>query len=104
MIDADNIRDAIVEFSSTVYKKIIPSDASVEDMISQIEKGFEKLTYRRALLSYTNIFSYAIMVAAIKLKTIEIRNLSAIAFGVEQRVGLAGIKSRLIRPEQKQSQ
>lgn len=103
MINADNIRDAIAELSSTTYRKILPSESSIEEMISQIEKNFDRLSYRRSLLSYNDIFSYGTMIGAIKLKLVEVRNLGAISFGVEQNVGKEGIKSKLLLTEQKQS-
>jgi vacuolar-type H+-ATPase subunit C/Vma6 len=45
------------------------------------------------------MFSVGIMVAAIKLMIIEVRNLSAIAAGIEQMVAPETILTRLIKPE-----
>jgi vacuolar-type H+-ATPase subunit C/Vma6 len=45
------------------------------------------------------MFSVGIIVAALKLLMVEVRNLSAIASGVEQKVGTEAILSRLIIPE-----
>jgi V/A-type H+-transporting ATPase subunit C len=44
------------------------------------------------------MFNLGIMVAALKLLMIEVRNLSAIASGVEQKVPTEAIVSRLIIP------
>jgi vacuolar-type H+-ATPase subunit C/Vma6 len=45
------------------------------------------------------MFSVGIMLGALKLMMIEVRNLSAIASGIEQKVPTETIASRLIRPE-----
>jgi vacuolar-type H+-ATPase subunit C/Vma6 len=45
------------------------------------------------------MFSVAIMLSALKLLTLEIRNLSAITSGVEQGISIDAIVSNLIRPE-----
>jgi V/A-type H+/Na+-transporting ATPase subunit C len=47
------------------------------------------------------MFSYSTMIAAVKLKAIEVRNLGAIAFGVEQKVGSKTIMPRLLTREEK---
>jgi hypothetical protein len=47
------------------------------------------------------MFSYATMISAVKLKAIEVRNLGAIAFGVEQRVGSNNIIPRLLLIQEK---
>jgi vacuolar-type H+-ATPase subunit C/Vma6 len=45
------------------------------------------------------MFSVSIMLAALKLMMVEIRNLSAITSGIEQKVSTDSILSRLVRPE-----
>jgi vacuolar-type H+-ATPase subunit C/Vma6 len=45
---------------------------------------------------YGRIFSYAPMTAAIKLKITEIKNLVAIAFGIEQKMDPKNIIDRLL--------
>jgi V/A-type H+/Na+-transporting ATPase subunit C len=45
------------------------------------------------------MFSVAIMLSALKLLSLEIRNLSAITTGVEQGVPTDAILSNLVRPE-----
>jgi V/A-type H+-transporting ATPase subunit C len=101
MINAENVKEAISIFSSTVYKSIVPSDSDEIEMISKLEAGFERLIYRRAVTSYAKMFSYSTMIAAVKLKSIEVRNLGAIAFGVEQKVGSKTIMPRLLTREEK---
>jgi V/A-type H+-transporting ATPase subunit C len=101
MINAENVKEAISIFSSTVYKSIVPNDSNEIEMISKLEAGFEHLIYRRAVTSYAKMFSYSTMIAAVKLKAIEVRNLGAIAFGVEQKVGSKTIMPRLLTREEK---
>jgi V/A-type H+/Na+-transporting ATPase subunit C len=101
MSNAENVKEAISVFSSTVYKSIVPNDANEIEMISKLEEGFERLIYRRAVTAYSKMFSYSTMIAAVKLKSFEVRNLGAIAFGVEQKVGSKIIMPRLRTSEEK---
>ena len=101
MSNAENVKEAISIFSSTVYKSIVPNDANEIEMISKLEEGFERLIYRRAVTAYSKMFSYSTMIAAVKLKSFEVRNLGAIAFGVEQKVGSKNIMPRLRTSEEK---
>jgi V/A-type H+/Na+-transporting ATPase subunit C len=101
MSNAENVKEAISIFSSTIYKSIVPNDANEIEMISKLETGFERLMYRRAVTSYAKMFSYSTMIAAVKLKSIEVRNLGAIAFGIEQKVGSKTIIPRLLMREEK---
>jgi V/A-type H+-transporting ATPase subunit C len=100
MINAEKIPDAIGELSNTVYKDIIPQTAANDiDSIMQIESGFEAIGLKRIISSFRTMFNVGIMLAALKLMMIEVRNLSAIASGIEQRVPVETILSRLVRPE-----
>ena len=101
MSNAENVKEAISVFSSTVYKSIVPNDANEIEMISKLEEDFERLIYRRAVTAYSKMFSYSTMIAAVKLKSFEVRNLGAIAFGVEQKVGSKTIMPRLRTSEEK---
>ena len=101
MSNAENVKEAISVFSSTVYKSIVPNDANEIEMISKLEEGFERLIYRRAVTAYSKMFSYSTMIAAVKLKSFEVRNLGAIAFGVEQKVGSKTIMPRLRMSEER---
>jgi V/A-type H+-transporting ATPase subunit C len=101
MANAENVKEAISIFASTVYKNVIPNDANEIEMISKIEAGFERLMYKRAVTAYGKMFSYSTMIAAVKLKSIEVRNLGAIAFGVEQKIGSKIIMPRLLTVAEK---
>ncbi len=100
MVNIEKITEAIGELSNTVYNGIIPQAASNDiDAITQLESNFEAIGLKRVLGSFRTMFSVGIMLGALKLMLIEIRNLSAIASGIEQKVAVETIVSRLIRPE-----
>lgn len=100
MINTEKISEAIGELGATVYKDIIPQTASNDiEAILQLEAGFESTELKRVISAFRTMFSVGIIVAALKLLMVEVRNLSAIASGVEQKVGTEAIVSRLIIPE-----
>jgi len=99
MINTEKISEAIGELATTVYKDIIPQSATSDiDAILQLESGFESIELKRVISAFRTMFSVGIVVAALKLLMIEVRNLSAIASGIEQKVGTEAIVSRLIIP------
>jgi V/A-type H+-transporting ATPase subunit C len=101
MINTEKISEAIGELATTVYKDIIPQTATSDiDAILQLESGFESIELKRVISAFRTMFSVGIVVAALKLLMIEVRNLSAIASGIEQKVGAEAIVSRLIIPVQ----
>lgn len=98
MINAENIHEAMSELSATIYKEIVPQAGSDDiSSIVALEAGFESLQLRRIGSAFRATFSVGTMVAALKLMTLEVRNLSAIASGVEQKVPVDRILSNLIR-------
>ena len=100
MINIEKISEAIGELSRTVYNGIIPQAAANDiDAIMQLESSFEAIGLKRVIGSFRTMFSVGIMLGALKLMMIEVRNLSAIASGIEQKVPTETIASRLIRPE-----
>jgi V/A-type H+/Na+-transporting ATPase subunit C len=100
MINIEKISEAVGELANTVYKDIIPqAGANDIDLIMQLEAGFESLSLKRVVSSFRSMFSVGIMLAALKLVMLEVRNLSAIASGIEQKVPPETIVSRLIRGE-----
>jgi V/A-type H+/Na+-transporting ATPase subunit C len=100
MINIEKIPEAVGELANTVYKDIIPqAGANDIDLIMQLEAGFESLSLKRVVSSFRSMFSVGIMLAALKLVMLEVRNLSAIASGIEQKVPPETIVSRLIRVE-----
>jgi V/A-type H+-transporting ATPase subunit C len=97
MINTEKISEAIGELSNTVYKDIVPQNQTSDiDSVLQVEKGFEEIALKRAQSAFRTMFSVGIVLAALKLIMIEVRNLSAIASGVEQKIPGETIVSKLI--------
>lgn len=97
MINTEKISEAIGELANTVYKDIVPQNQTSDiDAILQIEKGFEEIALKRAQSAFRTMFSVGIVLAALKLVMVEVRNLSAIASGVEQKIPGETIVSKLI--------
>jgi V/A-type H+/Na+-transporting ATPase subunit C len=100
MINSERTSEAIAELSNTVYDSIIPQSASNDiDAIMQLESGFEAIGLKRVIGSFRTMFSVGIMLGALKLMMVEVRNLSAIASGIEQNVPTETIVTRLIKME-----
>lgn len=101
MINTEKIQEAIGELASTIYKELIPRTAANDiDAIMQLETAFQKESIRRTMNSYRTVFTVANMLASIKLMSYEIKNLAAIAAGVEQKISTDKIMASLIRAEQ----
>jgi V/A-type H+-transporting ATPase subunit C len=100
MINIEKMSEAITELGNTVYKDIIPQSATNDiNAIMQLEASFESLQLKRVISSFRTMFSVGIMVAALKLMMIEVRNLAAIASGVEQKVPAESIMTNLVKAE-----
>src|ERR687892_336798 len=100
MINTEKLTEAIEELNNTVYRDIVPQNASNDiDAIMQLEAGFESVAHKRVVSSFRAVFTVAIMLSALKLMMIEVKNLAAIAAGVEQNVPAETIMARLVRLE-----
>jgi V/A-type H+-transporting ATPase subunit C len=98
MINTEKVSDAIAELGNTVYKDIIPQSATDDiNAIMQLEASFESLQLKKVISSFRTMFSVGIMIAALKLLMIEVRNLAAIASGVEQKVPTESIVTNLVK-------
>ncbi len=101
MMSAEKIQEAIGELGNTAYRDLIPKSAANDiDAIMQLEAGFERASLRRIMASYRTVFTLGNMLASLKLMSFEIRNLAAIAAGVEQRIPTDRIMSSLVKIEQ----
>jgi V/A-type H+-transporting ATPase subunit C len=98
MISAESIRDAISELTNTVYRNVVPEYKGDIDTIAALEQNFEALLYKKYLLTFNSMFKHATMIAALKLKALEVRNLTSIATGVEQKIPADVIMKRLFTP------
>jgi V/A-type H+/Na+-transporting ATPase subunit C len=100
MINTEKIQEAIGELAATTYKDLIPRSAANDiDVIMQLEAGFEKEALRRIMNSFRTVFTIANLLASLKLMGYEIRNLAAIAAGVEQKIPADKIMASLVRVE-----
>ena len=98
MINSEKVSDAIMELGNTVYKDIIPQSTTDDiNAIMQLEASFESLQLKKVVSSFRTMFSVGIMIAALKLLMIEVRNLAAIASGVEQKVPTESIITNLVK-------
>jgi V/A-type H+-transporting ATPase subunit C len=100
MINTEKIQEAIGELAATTYKDLIPRSAANDiDAIMQLEAGFEKEALKRIMNSFRTVFTVANLLASLKLMGYEIRNLAAIAAGVEQKIPADKIMASLVRVE-----
>jgi V/A-type H+-transporting ATPase subunit C len=97
MMNVEKVQDAIGELANTAYRDLIPKSAANDiDAIMQLEHGFELTSIRRIMASYRSVFTVGNMLASIKLMSFEIKNLAAIATGVEQKIPVEKIMASLV--------
>jgi V/A-type H+-transporting ATPase subunit C len=100
MINTEKIQEAIGELAATTYRDLIPRSAANDiDAIMQLEAGFEKEALKRIMNSFRTVFTIANLLASLKLMGYEIRNLAAIAAGVEQKIPADKIMASFVRVE-----
>jgi V/A-type H+-transporting ATPase subunit C len=100
MINTEKIQEAMGELATTAYKELIPRSAANDiDAIMQLEAAFEKAALKRIMNSFRTVFTVANLLASVKLMVFEIRNLAAIAAGVEQKIPPDKILASLVRVE-----
>lgn len=96
MIEIESTTEAVKQLAATEYRQIVPSGELDEAAVGSLEDGFNSITYRRARATFLwDVFSVSVVLGIIKLKELEERNLAAIAFGVDARIGFQGIVSKL---------
>ena len=97
MINADNIQNATEHAVATPYSKISNIESKNEiELISKIEEYFKTTT--NSIINKNlvwNAFDENCALSLIKLKEIEIQNISKIAFGVEHKIEQKTIYSNL---------
>ena len=89
--------ESIAQIERTPYSGIISQqDATTPEWVSQLESGFEAMKFRAAKRTFTwDIFSTSEALGILKLLEFEIRALSSIAFGIEQKIQRTEIMQRL---------
>lgn len=97
MIEAETVNESIKTLNGTIYRKILINSELNETAITSLENEFKVLGYRRAYNPFLwDIKGMSIALGAVKLVELEIKNLSAIAFGVENHLGTKEIMSNLV--------
>ena len=97
MIESETLIDSLRILQTTAYRKIVPDNDIFEDAIASLEDSFRILSTKKAIVPFlwdTN--RTALALGSIKLTELEIKNLSAIAFGIEQHLAQKDIMSKLI--------
>lgn len=96
IISAPNLNEALKKVAETPYGKLIPTGIGGEEAIRRLESEFETYSYKQAVKAFTwQISGLGVALALIKLKEAEVRNLSALAFGVEQGLSAREIMSKI---------
>lgn len=97
IIDGESVADGVTQLLWTRYRYIVPTAPSDRELIALLEKAFESLGYRVGKRPFLwHVISDSTALGAIKLKELEVRNLSSIAFGVEQGVGAQNIMAKIV--------
>ena len=99
LMAAESVKDALDEISSTTYKDLVPQTENEIDAISEFERAFEIAIYQKAKNTFTRMFSTSTSVGITILTSFEVRNLSSIAFAVEQNISPQITMSKLILEE-----
>ena len=99
MVASESVKDALNELTSTPYKDLIPQSENDIDAISQFERAFEMAIYKGAKNTFTRMFSTSTSVGITILTSYEVRNLSSIAFAVEQNIPAQTTMSKIIIDE-----
>ncbi|PUA31257.1 MAG: hypothetical protein B9J98_06980 [Candidatus Terraquivivens tikiterensis] len=99
MVEAEGIPDVLYLLGETPYKAILPEpSAEGATAIKSLEEAFEKLALKRASDAFLrDIFSVSVPLALLKLKELEVRNVSIIAAGVDGGLSTSRILQRVVR-------
>lgn len=93
---AATVRDAFGELGSTRYKALVPAAGEDLDALSEFERAFEVEICRASNRAFAKMFSLGTVVAITKLTALEVRNMAAIAFAVEQGIPAETVVPKLI--------
>lgn len=95
----ESVADAFSELENTYYKEMIPETKVPIEAISQFERSFELEIFRTVNRTFTKMFSLSNVIGILKLTTFEVRNLSAIAYAVQQKIDPQITMSKIITVE-----
>lgn len=95
---SESAGESISQLEKTPYSGLVTQqDASNPSWISVLESAFERLKIRAARRTFTwDIFSISEALGILKLLEYEIRALSAIAFGIEQKLPRNEVMQKLV--------
>ena len=96
MMAAESVKDALDELSITRYKDLIPETEDEVEAMGKFEHAFEMEYYHAINGAFSKMFSFGTVVGISKLIGYEVRNISAIAFAVEQKIPVETTMSKLI--------
>lgn len=96
MMSAATVRDAFAELANTRYKSLVPEIENELDAVAEFERAFEMSLYHYSARAFTKMFSFATIIGITKLTSIEVRNMAAIAYAVEQKIPAETTMSKLI--------
>lgn len=98
MVGAANVSEVLKLIERTDYRKYFRDIAADKDLPARLENTLSLLGYHRALMPFTHdVFGVSVVLGAIRLKELEVRNLSVIALGVEQEIGSKAIMEKFLR-------
>jgi V/A-type H+-transporting ATPase subunit C len=99
MLEAGNITDVLRILGETPYKSIIPESSAPDvSAIKALEEAFERLALNRASEAFLrDIFSVSVPIALLKLKELEVRNISIIAAGIDEGLSVSRILQKVVK-------
>jgi V/A-type H+-transporting ATPase subunit C len=97
MINAENVTESLKILGKTTYRKVIPLGELTETRLPKLEDAFRVLGYQRAANPFLwDIMKTSVALGAVKLSELEVRNLSAITFGVEHHLDFGTIMGSIL--------
>ncbi len=98
MIAAPSVQDAIKQIALTAYRTAMPAAGSDNEMINALEDSLRLMSYERAYHPFIwDVFGIGVVLGLIRLKELEVRNLSGIAVGIEKGSTVPEISSKIVR-------
>ncbi|MEM3183268.1 MAG: V-type ATPase subunit [Nitrososphaerota archaeon] len=102
MVEAESIPDILhILEEKTPYTSMLPElPTSGVAIIRALEEAFEKLSLERASEAFLrDIFSVSVPLALLRLKELEVRNISIIAAGIAEGLSASRILQRVIKTQ-----
>ncbi len=100
MLEAGSIPDVLsILEEKTPYKSMLSEPPTSDTaIIKTLEEVFERLSLKRALEAFLkDIFSVSVPLALLKLKELEVRDISAIAAGIDGGLSASRILQRIVK-------